>query len=105
MGISFGREELLRELSRRAALKVFWRDETPVFALRGGAQNDQLGVGEFDGHGRTLRVVSGTGQSGALTDTSPGSMQSAGRRVLRAAIWPRRSPAHTLSFEGDASRF
>ena len=50
------RDQLLRDFLRRASLQRLWGDEATVFAPGGGAKQDKLRVGEFDGHGRTLRV-------------------------------------------------
>jgi hypothetical protein len=51
--ISFGEtsvKEFCRNLLRRAALKIGMSDKASVFALRGGAQHNELRIAKLDGH-------------------------------------------------------
>ena len=71
--------------------------EAAVVAPSGGAQHDELGVGEFDGHGRTLSVSLVRAQPiQPLTDASPGSAW-----IARAEGRPHRisasGPPHACS--------
>src|SRR6202035_4070738 len=63
-----------------------WRgDETEVLALGRGAQQNEPGIGKFDGHGmHPSRLRLGPSQSRPLTDASPGSARSPGLRVVGA---------------------
>src|SRR5271166_4469850 len=49
--------------------------------------------------------LDGPGQSGPLTDTSPGSARSPGLKGRPRGSFGRRSSVHTLSFEPNASPF
>src|SRR5271166_1365092 len=49
-------DQLLCDPLRRAALQRRRGNEAAVLALGCSAQDDELRIGEFDGHGRTLRV-------------------------------------------------
>src|SRR5208337_4682606 len=49
--------------------------------------------------------LDGPGQSGPLTDTSPGSARSPGLKGHPRGSFGRRSSVHTLSFEPNASPF
>ena len=90
------RDQLRRDLMRRAAFQLFGQRQAVIVPLRGSAQHDELRVRKFDGHGNRPFTVTRPSQSRPLTDASPGSRDRPGLRVVRRKL-NRRGPTHSCS--------
>ena len=77
--------------------------QAAILALGGDAQHNQLRVGEFDGHGRTLRVFDG-GQANRGPSPTP-SPDPPGLRVCRAAPSRRRNIHTHAPFRTECQSF
>src|SRR5208337_2882523 len=96
-------DQLRCDLLGSGALQTRRSNNAAVFALRGGAEHDELRVGEFDGHGLTPRLWE-HGQSGPSPGRAPDRCDRRGEGVSAGHTRPAES-TYTLSFEGNASLF
>src|SRR5208337_4468476 len=84
---------------------IFWAAaprrsyDAVIFALRGGAEHDELRVGEFDGHGLSLRLWE-HGQSGPSPGRAPDRCDRRGEGVSASHSRPRGRP-HTRSLSKE----
>ena len=98
------RDQLRRDLMRRAALQLLRRRKTAIVALRSGAQHDELRVRKFDGHRSTLLCDEAQPiWAPSLTRARIGA--AVGAKDPPRKINPPQTSTLMLSFEGNASLF
>src|SRR5208337_2721691 len=88
-------DQLRCDLLGCGALQTRRSNNAAVFALRGGAQHDELRVGEFDGHGLTLRLWE-HGQSGPSPGRAPDRCDRRGEGVSGGHTRPADVHIHAL---------
>src|SRR5277367_730306 len=84
-------DQLRRDLLGCGALQTRRSGDAAIFALRGGAEHEELRVGEFDGHGLTLRLWE-HGQSGPAPGRAPDRCDRRGEGVSASHSRPRGRP-------------
>ena len=90
------RQEFRGDLLRRATLQAFRRYKAAIFALRRRAQNNELGVGKFDGHGVDPLAVLGSGHPDPSLTRAPDRSDRQGEGLFAPRLAARGRP-HTCS--------
>src|SRR5271157_4649080 len=81
-----GGDQFASDLLRRSGFHVRRSDKTTIVPPRSGAQHQELGVSELDGHRWTLRVLTGPANPGPSLTRAPVRHDRRGLRVIRVVL-------------------
>ena len=100
-----GGDQFASDFLRRSGFHVRRSDKTTIVPPRSGAQHQELGVSELDGHGWTLRVLTGPANPGPSLTRAPVRHDRRGLRVIRVVLSAGGRSCTRSLFEPNASPF